>query len=341
MRILAFSPFDLDTLSGNVVTLRRIERGLLDRGHGCTIIAVSAETTEQEALSAAEGAAPDVIHFYHAYKTGRLLPALGRWPSVVTVSGTDLNHDASDPERRPAVERALAGADRIVTYNPSLLNLPAVQAVATKASLIPKGVWVGTSDFDLRAAAGFAKDDFLVLQSGGIRPVKDNLFALDALEPLRAEIKHLRLTFVGPILDEAYGSAFSSRLSEFPGARHLPSIEPEKIAAAYRSADVVLNTSRMEGLSNALMEAMTVGAVVLASDIPGNRDLLQGRLGWMLYRDAGDLREKLRKLAGAPDLRSDLEEAAREHAGKTFSTEREIDGLLEAYAAAINRRTPS
>ena len=128
MRILAFSPFTLETLSGNVVTLRRIQRGLTDRRHSFTIIPVTPDTLEPEVLRAAESASPDVIHFYHSYKTGRFLPALSGWPSVVTLSGTDLNRDLDDPGRRPAIERALDEADQIVTYNPSLLEMEPVRA---------------------------------------------------------------------------------------------------------------------------------------------------------------------------------------------------------------------
>jgi glycosyltransferase involved in cell wall biosynthesis len=50
--------------------------------------------------------------------------------------------------------------------------------------------------------------------------------------------------------------------------------------AAYHSADVILNGSASEGLSNVLIEARAAGKPLLASDIPGNR--------WPVLGDAGD-----------------------------------------------------
>ncbi len=337
MRILALSPFEPESVTGNAVTLRRIRDGLRARGHVFDVLPVSPQTGYDWVRSEVARAAPAVLHLYHSYKTGRLAALLKAWPSVVTVSGTDLNHDFQDPARRPAIEIALEHAARIVTYNPSLAarvreTLP---RAAAKVRVIPKGVFLGDQPFDLRGVAGVPAGRLLFLHPGGIRRVKNNLFAVEALVPFADRVS---LVFAGPTVEEAYGAAFAGRIAREPWIRHLPLIPSPAMAAAYRASDVVLNTSLSEGISNALMEAMAAGRAILAADIPGNRDLLRDGETALLYGDRADFEAKVGRLLSEPGLHRELGQAALRKARSDFSTERELDALLEAYAAAVSSR---
>ncbi len=325
MRILALSPFDPSGISGNGTTLRRLREGFSARGHGFRIVPVTAHTTVPELRSISAGC--DLILYYHAYKTGRFLPALTHRPSVVVLSGTDLNECIDDPGHAPAVRAALAGATRLVTYNPSLAArlMEYLPRAASKLTVLPKGVTLGTAGFDLRGAAGLPPGRPVLFHPGGVRPVKNNLFAIDALAPLR---DRLALVFAGPIHDPQYGATFSTRVAAEPWTRHLPNIAPDAMAAACRASDVVLNTSLSEGLSNALIEALAAGSAVLAAGVPGNRDLLGDGAAGLLYRDLGDLRAKTRRLLDHPAERASLGAAGREFALRRFSTDREVEALL-------------
>jgi glycosyltransferase involved in cell wall biosynthesis len=334
MKILAFSPFDLSEISGNVTTLRRLEEALTSRGHEFLITSVARDAQEADVAIRIEMESPDVIHFYHAFKTGRFIRAAGKRPVVVTISGTDLNDCAGDDACAPAVRDALRAAPVLVTYNASLAErlrgfLP---EAAPKLRILPKGVRLSTEPFDLRSVAEVPPGAFLFLQPGGVRPVKNNLLAVEALRAFR---KEAFLVFAGPILDPAYGHDFSRQVAREFWVRHVPRVPPDGMAAAFGACDAVLNTSLSEGLSNALMEAMAAGRAILASDVPGNRDLIDyGRTG-LLYRDRDDLQDKAGLFLRDPALRRRLGHAAREHARTHFSTDREAEALLEAYAAAV------
>ncbi|HEX7898751.1 MAG TPA: glycosyltransferase [Planctomycetota bacterium] len=315
MKILAFSPTPLDAPGGNSATLRRIGRALAARGHVFDVLVAGPDARLEELRAAADVANPDVLHFYHAWKTGRFLPGLASRPTVLTLAGTDVNEDRADPARRAAVDAALAAADVVVTYSPAL---------APRARLLPKGVHLGAEPFDLRRAAGVGPGEILILQAGGIRPVKNNLFALKALHG-----DGLRLVFLGPVIDAAYGRELLAGVAAEPRARWLPAIPPDAMASAYAGADLVLNTSRSEGFSNALLEAMACGKAIVASDVVGNRELRPG----LLYRDETELRDRVGRLAASPELRRELGESARARAA-AFSVEKEVDALLDAYADA-------
>jgi len=328
MKILAFSPFESDAFGGNVVTLNRIRRGLSARGHRFEIVRVSREFHGN----------PDVLLFYHAYKTGRFLLDLDGFPSVVVLSGTDLNRDFEDPARRPILEQVLRRADRLVTYNSSLYERirTVLPEVLGKLHVIPKGVELGQDPFDLRAAAGVGERETLFFLPGGIRPVKNNLFAIEML----SDVPNVRLVLAGPILDPEYGEKVRRRIAQAPWARHLERIPHSAMGSAHGAADVVLNTSRSEGISNVLMEAMAAGRAVLASDIPGNRDLIEDGKTGVLYRET-EFRETARRLAFDREWRETLGRVAQERAKREFSVDREIDSYEKVFNALGRREASS
>lgn len=83
----------------------------------------------------------------------------------------------------------------------------------------------------------------------------------------------------------------------------LPSGEPEALLA---EADAYLSTSRWEGLPLAILEAWRAGVPVVASDVVGNRDLIEDGVTGLLYPE-GDASagaaavERLRRDAALAD----------------------------------------
>ncbi|HZD11571.1 MAG TPA: glycosyltransferase [Candidatus Binatia bacterium] len=93
---------------------------------------------------------------------------------------------------------------------------------------------------------------------------------------------------------------------EFAGLR-------DDVVAQLEEADIFVLPSRAEGLSNALLEAMSAGLPVIVSDIPGNRDVIEHGANGLFFcaDDAGSLAESLIYVLGRPDLRQQLGAAAR------------------------------
>ena len=91
-------------------------------------------------------------------------------------------------------------------------------------------------------------------------------------------------------------------------------------------AEAVLNVSRSEGASNAILEAMALGRPVLARDIPGNASLVVDGETGILFGDQEGFLDAIEALLGDPERASHLGQAAR----RRFQ---EVHGL-EAEAAA-------
>ena len=64
--------------------------------------------------------------------------------------------------------------------------------------------------------------------------------------------------------------------------RFLGRLNAPILATYYRAADFVLLYSGYEGLSHVLLEALSYGTPVLASDIPGNRELVHDGVNGLL-----------------------------------------------------------
>lgn len=112
-------------------------------------------------------------------------------------------------------------------------------------------------------------------------------------------------------------------------------LEPERLAACIEAADVAVFPYRHIDQSGALMLAMTYGKAILASDIPGFREYLDGgQLG--LLCDAHDrdaFAQALDRLAADPALRADLGQRARLAAATTYAWPTMARTLVEAFGA--------
>ncbi|MDR0703459.1 MAG: glycosyltransferase [Planctomycetaceae bacterium] len=105
------------------------------------------------------------------------------------------------------------------------------------------------------------------------------------------------------------------------------------------NVDLLLNASAYEGQSNSILEAMAMGIPVIATDIPGNRDLVLDGVTGLLVPDSGaDFRcrrrtfvEKTLLLLEDSELRKTMGIAAKTRIAEHFSLEQMIRQYIELY----------
>jgi glycosyltransferase involved in cell wall biosynthesis len=237
-------------------------------------------------VTIAEGAEPDpaadVYHAWNAVRVGAVLLARGVDPGriVMTWTGTDLWQDFV--ERPEVIRRQLAAAPYLVTFTDDARAALVARAPewADRIRVIPPGV--DTARFQPGPGRlPYPRPVFVV--AGGIRPVKRMDRAIAWVEALRvATGRSVALAIVGPVRDAAEGDRIRRLAGDRPWVHLVGEIPLDEMPRWYQGADVVLNTSDVEGVSNSVMEAMASGAVVVATDIPGNRALIQdGTTGFL------------------------------------------------------------
>jgi len=95
--------------------------------------------------------------------------------------------------------------------------------------------------------------------------------------------------------------------------------------------DLFVHFSRWEGLPNAVLEAMANGLPVIASDIPGNRDLVvSGKNGYLVASEV-ELLERTLELIDQPELRRRMGLEGRRRVEAEFLPQRMLSALERLY----------
>src|SRR5438874_2218277 len=125
-------------------------------------------------------------------------------------------------------------------------------------------------------------------------------------------------------------------------ARHRVAFVPlgERALAFYHLATLAALPSRMEGLSQSLLEAMALGLPVVASDAGGNSDLVRsGETGLLVPPlDPAAWAEALERLLGDGGQARRLAQAGRALVRREFTLERTAERTEAVYREALARR---
>ena len=108
-------------------------------------------------------------------------------------------------------------------------------------------------------------------------------------------------------------------------------MESDNVVAAYQAADVVVLTSVSEAFPFSVLEAMSCGKVVVATDVGGVREVLEAHGSLVPARDAGALAAEVRKWLDDPERRAELGARARSTIIERFRVDHTIASYLSLY----------
>jgi glycosyltransferase involved in cell wall biosynthesis len=166
---------------------------------------------------------------------------------------------------------------------------------------------------------------------GVVARLKDQQVVIRALEHVQAPV---RLVLAGAELSSGLAEV-AARVPQRHAVVCLPFI-PE-VRPLYDLLELVLLPSRSEGLSQALLEAMALGKPVVASDSPGNRDLITDRVDGRLVPPMvpSIWADVIEELLGNEGLARKLGQAATQTARVTYSLERTIQRTSDLYRSLL------
>jgi glycosyltransferase involved in cell wall biosynthesis len=104
--------------------------------------------------------------------------------------------------------------------------------------------------------------------------------------------------------------------------------------------DILVHLSLREGLPRALPQAMAAGKPVIAYDCDGAAEVcIDGQTGFLVpARDKGVLLDRLRQLAGDPQLRQRLGTSAQKFVTERFPVERMVEEISALYLRLIREQ---
>ena len=116
----------------------------------------------------------------------------------------------------------------------------------------------------------------------------------------------------------------------------------EDVKSAYDSSNLIVLPSFYEGVPTVLLEAAACARAIVASDIPGNRIVVEDQVTGLIVpvNDAEALVVGIEKLLLAPELRSAMGAAGRERIIRSFTTQR-INHETFAVYKKLNKMIPS
>jgi glycosyltransferase involved in cell wall biosynthesis len=144
--------------------------------------------------------------------------------------------------------------------------------------VIPNGVAIGRFAGLDRVAA--APGRFRVGFVGRVVPIKDVKTFIRAIKIVAGSLPGIRATLVGPIdEDEEYVAECRTLAATLDLEDHVTFVGKADVRAFYREMDVLVLTSISGGLPLVILEAFAAGVPVIATDVGGCRELLEGRGG--------------------------------------------------------------
>lgn len=189
-----------------------------------------------------------------------------------------------------------------------------------------------------RESLGLSSNDLVLGCVTRFDPIKRVRTLLEAFHRLVPRIPGLQLLLVGGGGEE---ERIRRRVAEMGlNQRVIFTGFLENSMRIYPVLDLYVATSLKEGLPLSLVEAMGAGLPVIATDVPGHRDVVvHAETGLVVPpEDPAALAEVLSSLLGDPDRRRRMGEAGRQRVLKEFGLRPMIDGTAEVYRRASKIR---
>lgn len=276
MRIRLTTPAPASARNGNSVTAIRWKRILSDLGHRVIV---------QERY---DGGSCDMMIALHARRSfdsiERFRELHPQSPLIVTLTGTDLYRDI---HTNAHAQMSLNLATRIIVLQSmGLAELPKRHLPKTRI------IYQSAAPVNGRAPS-LRNGSFNVCVAGHLRPEKDPLRTAIAARQLPASSR-VRVLHIGRALTDNWKRRALKEVSRNPRYHWLGELPHWKTRRVLANSHLLALTSRMEGSSNVLSEAIASSVPVVASEIPG----LMGTLGknYPGYFPVGETRELARLL---------------------------------------------
>lgn len=286
----------------------------------------------------------EVIHS-HGKGAGLYGRLAARWTGVPAVHTFHGLHYERYP---PRLQRLYLGVERrLARWTHTIIHVSRTQEaealglrlVASRQSVtVPNGVDLDAQDRLVGAAPipretfGLGRDRFVLGTVARFDPVKRLDTLVGALRALERPCVSLLLVGGGPEAD---------RLRRLVAAAHLNGRVVftgwlDDSARVYPAIDLYVAASAKEGLPLAVLEAMGAGLAVVATDVPGHRDVVRDGATGLLV-PAGDeraLAAAIETLMDDPERRGRMGRAGRERVRTEFGIGAMVERTAEVYRAA-------
>ncbi len=297
---------------------------------------------------------PELVHAHWVVPSG-VMTALARvsLPLVISLHGSDVYLAEKNRWVRTAARAAFRRADAVTACSEDLRRRAIdLGARAEAVTVVPYGV--DTDRFEpnldartrLRKTLGTSDEDRIIFAGGRLVRKKGFEYLVDAMAIVAERWPRARLVIAGggDLDDELRARIASHNISDrvtLTGA--LPQGE---VAAWLSAADVTVvpsvrdDAGNVDGLPNALLEALSSGTPVVATPAGGIESVaVDGQTARVIpERDAAAIAGAIDDLWQHPESAAQLGRQARELMSREFGWDHTVARFEEAYAQAVQHR---
>ncbi|MFZ1140345.1 MAG: glycosyltransferase family 4 protein [Candidatus Sulfotelmatobacter sp.] len=273
----------------------------------------------------------DVVH-YHALGPAlfSFLPRLLGKKTAVTVQGLDWQRKkwgwlASAVLRRG--ERAAAYLPTGTMVVSQALQRRYRELHGIEAFYVPNGGVLRERSEPRKSLDWGLRPGKYILFLGRFSPEKGCHLLVEAFEQIETDVK---LVMAGA---SSYCDGYSRELQRHASdcIRILDWVSGETLDELLTNAMVFVLPSDLEGLSLALLDAMGAGVCVLTSDVPENREVVDGAGLTFQRGNATDLADRLRFLIANPAVREAAGRTAKKRIAERYQWQKIAEGIEKTY----------
>jgi glycosyltransferase involved in cell wall biosynthesis len=226
---------------------------------------------------------PDILHTHYVTSGGLAALICGFHPVITTVHGSDINVGIKSPIWKYLLETIFRNVDCINTCTEDQKRKVISFGIRPeKIKVVNPGV--DSEMFSFCAPKPIENRPLRLVTTRSLEPIYDNTTIIKALSFVRDKKRDFIMTFVagGSMLNELKNQVDKEGLTE--NVRFLGGVDKNQIVGILHENDVFISSPIYDGISIALLEAMSVGLFPVASDIEVNSNWIEHGVEGFLHK---------------------------------------------------------